>query len=87
MDEGNVVSVFGQMRQQGRQQLAAFSGGRERPGRFHQVAVLALKRDFCASARQRRAIVFFQRRFVIPQINMRCRAGTKDLQDLFALGA
>ena len=83
MNKRNLVGMPGHVRQQSRNRLAALPGWRKRPGRFHKIAVLSLKGDFPFRARQRRAIVFFKRRFVVPQIHVRGRAGTENLQDLF----
>ena len=86
MDERHVVHVLGHVRQHRRNLLAAFARRRERPGGPHQVAVLPLERNFPFRTRQRRAVELFESRLVIPQIDVRCRAGAEDLQDPLRFG-
>ena len=85
VDERDVVDMLRHVRQQRADHLAALPRRRERPGALHQVAVLALKRDKILFARQRLAVMLFQRRLVVPQIEMRRTARAEDLQHALRL--
>lgn len=85
VDKGHVIHVPRHVGQQGRDHLAAPAGRGEGPRRFHQVSVFPLKSDLRFRARQRRAVKFLQHRLVVPQIDVRRRARTENLQHLFRL--
>ena len=74
VNKGHVVDVPGQVRQQARDLLAAFAARHERPRAFHQIAVLALKRDEVVSPGQGLAVPLLEFRFVLPKIHVRGRA-------------
>ena len=78
VQEGHVVDVLRHVRQQTGNAFAALAGGRQKiPRRAHQVAVRALKREKFLFTGQRLAVVFFQRGFVFPEVDMRGGAGTE----------
>ena len=85
MDERDVVDMLRHVRQHVLILLPALPRGCEGHGTSHQVAVLALKRHHLFLARQRLAIVLFQRRLVLPQVDVRRAAGAEDLQNALRL--
>ena len=81
VDEGDVVGMRAEVREQRRDHLPALPAGREGPRRFHQVAILALEADL-RRAGHRRVVEFFQHRFVLPQIHVRRAARAENVEHL-----
>ena len=83
MAESDVVDVLRHVGKHRGDFLAALARGNERPGAFHQVAVLPLERHQPLFAGHGFAMVFFQRGFVFPQVHVRGGTRAEDLQDSF----
>ena len=86
MDEHDVVYMPGHVGQQTADPLAGLATRRERPGAFHQIAVLALKREETLLAGQGFAVPLLERRLVFPEIHLRDRTRTEDLKNTFGTG-
>jgi hypothetical protein len=86
MDEAQVVGQLGHVWQQVRDHLAALAAGAEFPRRTRQVAVLALKCDQLAIARQRLPVPLDQLRLEVPSINVTQRPGAEDDENLLSPG-